>query len=124
MKTIIKADKAPEPIGPYNQAILVDNTLYVSGQIPLTLDGSVIIDDIKEATVLVMENIGAILHEAGMDFSNIIKSTIYTTQLSNFDRINEAYGSFFKKDYPVRETVQVVKLPKGATVEISVVAVK
>lgn len=124
-KKIITSSNAPAPIGPYSHANLIGNTLYVSGQVAKDAQtGEMVQTDIKAETRKVMENVLAILKEAGMDETNIVKTTIYCTDLANFALINEVYGSFFKDNFPARETVQVVKLPLNANVEISVVAVK
>lgn len=125
MKTIINTPNAPAPIGPYNQAVLSGNTLYVSGAIAIEVSsGNMIQTDIEAETHQVMKNLGEILKAANMDYSNIVKSTIFVTDLGNFAKINAVYGSYFKTDFPARETVQVSALPKGANVEISVIAVK
>jgi 2-iminobutanoate/2-iminopropanoate deaminase len=125
MKTIINTPNAPAPIGPYNQAVLSGNTLYVSGAIAIEVSsGNMIQTDIEAETHQVMKNLGEILKAANMDYSNIVKSTIFVTDLGNFAKINAVYGSYFKSDFPARETVQVSALPKGANVEISVTAVK
>ena len=124
-KKIITSANSPAPIGPYSPAVLVGNTLYTSGQVAKdAVTGEMIQHDIKAETKKVMENLLAILKEAGMDFSHVVKTTIYCTDLGNFAAINETYGSFFTGNYPARETVQVSKLPLNANVEISVVAVK
>jgi len=125
-KKIIRTDRAPLPIGPYNQAVFANGFLFVSGQIALTPDtGELVTGEIRAETKRVMDNLSAILEAAGMDFSSVVKSTIYLTDMNNFAVVNEIYGSFFKEETaPARETVQVSKLPKGVNVEISVVAVK
>lgn len=125
-KTIIRTDKAPLPIGPYNQAVFAGNFLFVSGQIALKPDtGELVVGDIKSETNRVMANIGAILESAGLDFNSVVKSTIYLTDMNNFSVVNEVYGQFFEEHTaPARETVAVAKLPKNVNVEISVVAVK
>jgi 2-iminobutanoate/2-iminopropanoate deaminase len=125
-KTIIRTDRAPLPIGPYNQAVLAGNFLFVSGQIPLTPDTSeLVMSDIQSETIRVMENISAILESAGLDFSDVVKSTIYLTDMGNFSLVNEVYGRYFSEETaPARETVQVSKLPKNVNVEISVIAMK
>lgn len=124
-KKFINSPNAPAPIGPYSHANLVGNTLYVSGQVAKdAITGEMIQHDIKAETRKVMENIQAILAEAEMDFTDVVKTTIFCTDLGNFASINEVYGSFFTGNYPARETVQVVKLPLNANVEISVVAVR
>lgn len=125
MKTIINTPNAPAPIGPYNQAVLSGNTLYVSGAIAIDpKNGNMIQTDIETETHQVMKNLGEILKAANMDYTNIVKTTIFVTDLGNFVKINGVYGSYFKSDFPARETVQVSALPKGANVEISVIAVK
>jgi 2-iminobutanoate/2-iminopropanoate deaminase len=125
MKKVIITDNAPAPIGPYNQAIIAGNFIFVSGQIPFHPGtGELIIDDIEVATHLVMENIGAILEEAGADFSHIVKTTIFLTDMKSFAQVNEVYGSYFEDKFPARETVQVSGLPKGVNIEISVIAIK
>lgn len=125
MKKIINTNSAPAPIGPYSQAVLAGNTLYVSGQIAIDpFDGSLVtINVIREANQ-VMTNIGEVLKAAGMDYSNIVKSTIFLKDLNDFATVNEVYGNYFKGNFPARETVQVSKLPKDVNVEISVIAVK
>lgn len=126
MKRIIKTDKAPAPIGPYNQAILVNNVLYTSGQIAMDpKTGDLHMHSIEEETKMVMENLSAILSEAEMSFDDVIKSSIFLSDMNNFNQVNEVYGSYFQEDIaPARETVQVARLPKSVNVEISVVAIK
>ena len=125
MKKIIITDKAPAPIGPYNQAVLVGNTLYTSGQIalnPQTLE--LVLETIEAETTQVMENMKAVLEAAGMTFENVVKSTIFIMDMNNFALINSVYGSYFdEKTAPARETVQVAGLPKGVNVEISMIAI-
>ncbi|MBV8254473.1 MAG: RidA family protein [Chitinophaga sp.] len=124
-KQIINTQNAPAPIGPYNQAIKAGNTLYVSGQIALNpATGEIVKSGVVDETHLVMKNLQAVLTEAGMSFSDIVKSTIFITDMNAFAQINEVYGSYFTGNYPARETVQVSALPKGVNVEISVIAVK
>ncbi|MVT07317.1 RidA family protein [Chitinophaga tropicalis] len=124
-KQIINTKNAPAPIGPYNQAVLTGNLLFVSGQIALHPETNQLVqDDIKTETRQVMENLKAILTAAGIDFSNVLKSTIFITNMNDFAQINEVYGSYFSDAYPARETVQVAALPKGVNVEISVIASK
>ncbi len=124
-KKIIRTDNAPAPIGPYNQAVQFGNMLFVSGQIALdAASGELVQGDIQTETNKVMENLQAILTEAGMDFSNVLKSTIFLMDMGQFAQVNEVYGSYFGEDAPARETVQVAGLPKGVKVEISVVAAK
>ncbi len=123
-KKIITSPNAPAPIGPYSHSVLIGNTLYTSGQVAKdAATGNMIQTDIKAETAKVMENLKAILIAAGIDFSHVVKTTIYCTDLGNFAAINEVYGSYFTGDFPARETIQVVKLPLNANVEISVVAV-
>ena len=125
-KKIIFTDKAPAPIGPYNQAVLVGNTLYTSGQIaldPSTME--LVLDDIETETKQVMENMKAVLEAADMTFDNVVKTTIFIMNMGDFARINKVYGSYFDEaTAPARETVQVAGLPKGVNVEISMTAVK
>ncbi len=126
MKKIIFTDKAPAPIGPYNQAVLVGNILYTSGQIalhPLTME--LVLNDIETETKQVMENMKAVLEAADMTFSNVVKTTIFIMNMGDFARINSVYGSYFDENTaPARETVQVAGLPKGVNVEISMIAMK
>lgn len=126
MKKIIYTDKAPAPIGPYNQAVLVGNTLYTSGQIalnPATME--LVLDDIETETKQVMENMKAVLAAADMTFENVIKTTIFIMNMGDFTRINAVYGSYFDEaTAPARETVQVACLPKNVNIEISMTAVK
>ena len=125
MKTVINTNEAPAPIGPYSQAIIAGGFLFVSGQIPSNpATGELVLDDIKTETTQVMENIKAILREAGVDFSNIVKTSIFLTDLQNFNQVNEVYGTYFKDQFPARETIQVAALPKSVNVEISVIAIK
>ncbi len=124
-KKIIRTDNAPAPIGPYNQAVQFGNMLFISGQIPLDpATGNLVMDSIQAETKLVMNNLQAILTEAGMDFSNVIKTTIFLTDMGQFAQVNEVYGSYFTENPPARETVQVSGLPKGVNVEISMIAGK
>ena len=124
-KQIIPTEAAPAPIGPYSQAVMINGTLYMSGQIPINPATSlVIIGDIEAETRQVMENIAAILKVYQLDFSNIVKTTIFIRNMGDFARINGVYGSYFAKDYPARETVEVSRLPKDVQVEISCIAVK
>lgn len=124
-KTIIRAAKAPAPIGPYNQAVRAGNLLFISGQIALNPeDGSLYQGDIKTETTIVMHHLQAILQEAKLDFSHVVKSSIFLMDMARFAEVNEVYGSFFDNaTAPARETVQVSGLPKGVQVEISMIAV-
>jgi 2-iminobutanoate/2-iminopropanoate deaminase len=124
-KQIINTKDAPAPIGPYNQAVKAGNTLYVSGQIALHPETSQLVkDNIIDETHQVMQNIKHILSAAGMDFSDIVKTTIFITDMNNFSQVNEVYGKYFSGYFPARETVQVAALPRAVNVEISVIAVK
>lgn len=126
MKKIIATSKAPAPIGPYNQATLIKDTLYISGQIPIDPStGELVEGDIKKETIQSMENLKAILEEAGMTFENVVKSSIFVKDMHQFSQINEAYGAYFNANTaPARETVEVANLPKFVNVEISMIAVK
>ena len=125
-KIIISTLNAPTPIGPYNQAVMVNDTLYISGQIPLkAYDMKLIEGNIKKETEQVMENLGYILEAADMKFKNVVKSTIFLSDMDNFGKVNNVYGSFFENETaPARETVAVKTLPKNVRVEISMNAVK
>ncbi|MBD1385514.1 RidA family protein [Mucilaginibacter rigui] len=125
MKTIINTNNAPAPIGPYSQAVAANGLLFVSGQIPSNpKTGEIITTGITDEATMVMENLKAILTEAGIGFDSIIKTTIFLTDMQTFAQVNEVYGSYFTADFPARETVQVSALPKGVNVEISVIALK
>jgi 2-iminobutanoate/2-iminopropanoate deaminase len=124
-KIIIKTDNAPAPIGPYNQAVQFGNMLFISGQIALDpATGSLVQTDIKAETEQVMQNLKAILSEAGMDFGNVLKTSIFLMDMGQFAAVNEIYGSYFTALPPARETVQVAGLPKGVNVEISMICGK
>jgi len=124
MKTIINTHKAPAPIGPYNQAVRFGNLLFTSGQIALdTETGELVLDSIEKETTVVMENLKAILEEAGTSFKNVLKATIFISDMDNFGKINAVYGSYFDEDTaPARETVEVARLPRDVNVEISIIA--
>lgn len=126
MKTIISTPKAPAPIGPYNQAVLTGNTLYTSGQIALhPSTGTLVMNDIKAETRQVMENMKEVLAAANMTFENVVKTSIFISDMDNFSLINEVYGSYFDDaTAPARETVQVARLPKDVNVEISMIAIR
>lgn len=126
MKKIIFTDKAPAPIGPYNQAIVVGNTLFTSGQIALDPKSmNLMLETIEIETTQVMNNLNAVLEAAEMDFSNVVKSTIFLSDMNDFARVNEVYASYFEEAFaPARETVQVAKLPRNVNVEISLIAIK
>jgi len=122
-KTIIKTDDAPSPIGPYSQAVLNNNILYVSGQIAIhAATGEIVNDTIENETHQVMKNLGAVLKQADMDFTDVVKCTIFVKDLNDFTKLNDVYGSYFPFDPPARETVEVSRLPKDVNVEISCIA--
>jgi 2-iminobutanoate/2-iminopropanoate deaminase len=124
MKKIISTSEAPAAIGPYSQAVGSGNLLFCSGQIPLDpKSGQIVSGDIATQTRRVLDNIGAVLKAEGLTFENIVKTTIFLTDLGDFQTVNETYGSYFKQQPPARSTVQVSALPKGANIEIEVVAV-
>lgn len=126
MKKIIFTEKAPAPIGPYNQAVLVGNMLYTSGQIALNpLNNELVLENIESETKQVMENLKAVLEAAEMTFENVIKVSIFISDMNNFSKINTIYGAYFNEsNAPARETVQVAGLPKNVNVEISVIAIR
>lgn len=125
-KTIIKTDKAPAPIGPYNQAILSGNTLYTSGQIALDpTTGELVLDSIETETTQVMENMKQVLNAADMTFENVVKTSIFISDMANFSKINDIYATYFNEETaPARETVEVANLPKYVNVEISMIAIR
>lgn len=125
MKKIINTPKAGQPIGPYSQAVEVNGTLYVSGQIPLdATTGNLVINSLEDEAKQVMTNLEYILLEAGYTFEDVVKASIFLSDLGNFGKVNEIYGSYFKTNFPARETVEVSRLPKDVNVEISMIAVK
>ncbi|MBP8637993.1 MAG: RidA family protein [Dictyoglomi bacterium] len=124
MKKVISTDKAPKAIGPYSQAIDAGNFIFISGQIPVDPVTGEIKSDIKGATVQIMENIKAILENAGLNLSSVIKTTVFLTDMEDFKEFNSVYGSFFEKDPPARSTVAVEELPRGVRIEIEAVAYK
>lgn len=125
MKNEIKSTLAPKAIGPYSQAIMQNDVLYVSGQLPIdSSTGEFPSDCIKDQTRMSLKNVEAILKEAGMDFSNVVKTTVLLADIADFAAMNEIYGEFFTAPYPARAAFQVASLPKGAKVEIEVVAVR
>ena len=121
----INTNKAPLPVGPYNQAVLVDKTLYISGQVALNPENNELIQgSIKDETHQIMKNIKSILNEAGLNFKNVVRSKIYLTDMNNFSKVNEVYGSYFEKNHePARTTLEVSGLPLGVDVEIDMIAV-
>ncbi len=125
-KTVIHTEKAPAPIGPYSQGIVANGVLYTSGQIAIVpQSGALEIDDIRAETELVLTNVKAVVEAAGFTMNEVVKASIFLSNMDNFPQVNEVYATFFKGDAPpARETVQVARLPKGVNVEISVIAVK
>ena len=124
-KSIINSADAPEPIGPYSQAVLAGNTLYVSGQIAIERSsGAILNNEISIETKQVMKNISAILKQAGFSFENVVKCSIFLKDMNNFPKVNEVYGQYFTSQPPARETVEVSRLPKDVNVEISCIAIK
>ena len=122
-KQIVKTDKGPAPIGPYSQGVTAGNMLFISGQVAKdAATGNMVTGDIASETRKVMENLQAILTAAGFEFSHVVKTTIFLTDMKLFAAMNEVYGSFFDGNYPARETVAVVGLPLGVNVEISMIA--
>ena len=125
VEEIINTNNAPAPIGPYNQAVKFGNFLFLSGQVALRPDtGEMANKDISEETHQVMQNLKAVLAEGGMNFSHVVKTTIFLKDMNNFVQVNEAYGSFFTKEFPARATIEAPRLPKDANVEICMEAVK
>lgn len=122
-KTVIKPAKSPAAVGPYNHAVRVGELLFCAGQIPIDpKDGNLIAGDIKAQTDRVLQNVKAILEDQGLTFANVVKSTVFMTNLADFAGMNEIYSKYFTSDFPARSTVQVAALPKGANVEIEVIA--
>ena len=124
MKKIIYTKKAPDPVGPYSQAIFVNSNLYISGQVAINPEtGKIENSNIENETLQVMKNLEAILNEVGFDFKNVIKSSIFLSDMNNFNAVNKIYGSFFSiEDAPARVTVEVSRLPKDVNVEIDMIA--
>jgi 2-iminobutanoate/2-iminopropanoate deaminase len=124
MKSIINTQNAPAPIGPYSQAVVAGNFVFVSGQVAINpSNGELVINDIKTETMQVMENIKAILDETGIGFGHIVKTSIFLKDMGNFALVNEVYGTYFTGQFPARETIEVAGLPKNVNVEISVIAI-
>jgi|TARA_B110000483_G_C18018892_1_gene474186 2-iminobutanoate/2-iminopropanoate deaminase len=125
MKKIINSNQAPAPIGPYSQAVLAKSVLYCSGQIAMDpKSGALITETLEKETDQVLRNLGAVLIEAGMNYSNVVKCSIFLNSMNDFAAVNEIYGKYFSEFPPARETVEVSKLPKGVNVEISAIAVR
>ena len=125
MKKIIKSEDAPSPVGPYSQAVMVDKTLYISGQVAINPKNNQLVQgSIEEESIQIMKNIESILIEAGYDFKNVVRSKIYLTDMNNFSAVNKVYGSYFEKNQePARTTIEVSGLPLGVGVEIDMIAV-
>jgi 2-iminobutanoate/2-iminopropanoate deaminase len=122
-KIIVKPAKSPAAVGPYNHAVRVDDLLFCAGQIPIEpASGNLISGDAKAQTERVLENVKAILEDQGLTFANVVKSTVFLTNLADFAAMNEVYAKYFTSDFPARSTIQVAALPKGANVEIEVIA--
>ena len=125
MRTSVKTDRAPAAIGPYSQAIMVDNTLYCSGQIAIDPETGVLItSSLEEETERVLDNLGAVLRAVQMDYENVVRCAVFLTDMDDYALVNEVYASYFREDPPARETVAVAALPRGARVEISCIAVR
>ena len=123
-KKVVRTGLAPEPVGPYSQAVIAGGCVFCSGQIALdTVTGALMAGDIRQETARVMENLKGVLESAGCSFENVVKTTIYVRDMNDFSSINEVYGSFFNAEPPARATVQVARLPKDANVEIDCIAV-
>ena len=120
MKTI-NTNKAPEALGPYSHAMVVNNLVFTSGQIPLDTEGNIVSDDVKEQTKQVLDNLSVVLEEAGSDLNSVVKATIFISDMNEFQQINEVYGSYFSEHQPARSCVEVARLPKVVKVEIEVV---
>jgi 2-iminobutanoate/2-iminopropanoate deaminase len=125
MKKIYNTSNAPAPLGPYNQAVMAGNMFFTSGQIAINSNsGELVLNNIKDETQQVMKNLKAVLNTANLDFTSVVKASIFITSMNDFNDINEVYGSYFKKDQaPARETVEVAQLPGGVNVEISMIAI-
>lgn len=122
-KIVIKPANSPAAVGPYNHAVRVGDLLFCAGQIPIDpKDGNLVTGDIKAQTARVLQNVKAILNDQGLTFANVVKSTVFMTNLGDFAGMNEVYAQYFTSDFPARSTVQVAALPKGANVEIEVIA--
>ncbi|MGB0243172.1 MAG: Rid family detoxifying hydrolase [Bacteroidia bacterium] len=124
MRHTIYSKEAPEPIGPYTQAVQYGNTIFLSGQIGIDRTGEFVSEDVVQQTNQAMKNIGFVLKEAGLSYENIIKTSIFLKDMNDFPKVNDAYASYFQDQFPARETVEVSRLPKDAKVEISVVVGK
>lgn len=119
---VVNTSKAPEALGPYSHATIINGLVFTSGQIPLNLDGEIVSDDVKAQTKQVLENVKVVLDEAGSDIDSVIKATIFIADMNEFQNINEVYGEYFAKHQPARSCVEVARLPKDVKVEIEVIA--
>lgn len=119
---VVNTSKAPEALGPYSHATVINGLVFTSGQIPLNLDGEIVSDDVKAQTKQVLENVKVVLDEAGSDIDSVIKATIFIANMNEFQNINEVYGEYFAKHQPARSCVEVARLPKDVKVEIEVIA--
>lgn len=119
---IINTNKAPEALGPYSHATVVNGLVYTSGQIPLNLEGEIVSDDVKDQTKQVLENLSVVLKEAGSDLENVVKATIFISDMNDFQYINEVYGNYFDKHQSARSCVEVARLPKDVKVEIELIS--
>lgn len=124
MKGVISTDRAPKAIGPYSQAIIAGDLIFISGQIPIDPVTGELKSDIKDATVQIMKNIRAILEEVGLGLDSLVKATVFLTNMEDFKEFNSVYETFFEKDPPARSTIAVKELPKGAKIEIEAIAYK
>lgn len=119
---IINTNKAPEALGPYSHASVVNGLVYTSGQIPLNLDGEIVSDDVQEQTKQVIENLKVVLDAAGSDLNHVVKTLIFLSDMKNFQKVNEVYGSYFDEHKPARSAIEVARLPKDVKVEIELIA--
>lgn len=124
MKKIISTENAPKAIGPYSQAVEAGNFVFLSGQIPLKTNGTIVDGDIKDQTKQVLDNIGEVLKASGLSYNNVVKTTVYLSDMSDFREMNKVYSKYFKDNYPARATIQVSELPKEVGVEIDVIAAR
>lgn len=124
MKKSYVTDKAPQPVGPYSQVVAAGDFLFLAGQIPLTPQGTMLQGDVEKQTRQVLNNLKAVLKEAGVTMNHVVKTTIFLANLSDFERVNRVYAEYFEQPFPARSTVEASKLPKGATIEIDAIAHK
>lgn len=122
MKKKIESKKGPQSVGPYSPGIIANNIIFLSGQLGMDTDGNIVSDDIVEQTQYVFKNIGILLNEVGLDYSHIVKTTVYLTDMNDFSKVNEEYEKYFEKIYPARSCIEISRLPKGGKVEIECIA--